>query len=158
MPGVGPPMDARAVGGAALSHENSEAFFPCLLLTLQNPESEGFGGGIARLPKYGRGPNTKISGKPRMLVIACIFLSTKSFQAPSVVIIGLNGTGPGMSRAQRIWPTETSGLSDYQTFNIFQHISTLTGSEIWKWPMPQTLLGLDLLAVQICRECLALAP
>ena len=82
-PAAGPPSDARSAGGAAL-------VFLCLLLTLQNPKSEGFGGGMATLPKMGmgqklrsvpyltcwkrRGSNTKISRKPHMLVIVYICL------------------------------------------------------------------------------------
>ena len=83
MPAAGPPSDARSAGGAAL-------VFLCLLLTLQNPKSEGFGGGMATLPKMGmgqklrsvpyhtcwnrRGSKTKISRKPHMLVIVCTCL------------------------------------------------------------------------------------
>jgi hypothetical protein len=53
-----------------------------------------------------------------MLVIVCLFLSTIPFQMPSVVIIGLNGTGP---RRKEFGPQK---YQDYQTFINFQHLST----------------------------------
>ena len=64
----------------------------------------------------GRGSKTKTCRKPHMLVIVCIFLSIIPFQMPSVVIIGLNGTGP---RRKEFGPQK---YQDYQTFINFQHL------------------------------------